>query len=115
MSQTATIRVADLIGSSFAVATDDAMRVHEVIKEKLQKGEVVTLSFEGIDMLTTSFVNPCIAYLYRTFPAEVIEKRLRFEGVFPEDKEKIDRAKERGREFYSDPALFESLLVASDH
>lgn len=115
MTKAATINVADLIGTSFAVATDDAMKVFEVLEKKLQKGEVVTLSFEGVEMLTTSFVNPCIALLYKTISPSVIASRLKFEGIFPEDLEKIKRAMERGAEYFANPELFEPLLVTASH
>lgn len=110
MTKSTTIAIAEFIGSPFAVATEDALRLHREIVRLLADGQNIVLSFDGIEMLTSSFTNPAIGRLYEHFEPAVIDHRLRFTGISSEDQDGIERAKDRGQAFFANPDLFETLL-----
>ena len=56
----------------------DGIIIHDLIKPKLSKGEEVTLSFEGVPALPSSFVNSAFISLLDEFPFDRIKRLLRF-------------------------------------
>lgn len=106
------LSVVGFIGSPFAVAEKDADLLRLELIERLSAGQKVVLDFDGIDMLTTSFINPAIGMLYgSTLTPDRIDALLEFEGVYEEDLERINRAKVRGKEHRAHPELFEGVEV----
>lgn len=109
MGNPITLSVLELIQSPFAVAEDDADNLRHELARRLRAGQRVILDFTGIEMLTTSFVNPAIALLYGSdLPPKAIDTLLSFEGVFEEDMDRIAAAKERGEQLLAHPELFDN-------
>ncbi|MEK9151726.1 MAG: STAS-like domain-containing protein [Patescibacteria group bacterium] len=68
------IRLKEKVGS-FAENKDVARDIRmNIIIPALEKGEMVTLDFQGIDSATQSFVHALISDLIRKYGGEVIEK-----------------------------------------
>ena len=59
---------------------EDGTAVFKRILPVLQEGEQVTVSFEGVDSVPSSFVNAAFIQLLSTFPYEQIKKQLSFEN-----------------------------------
>ncbi|MGB3290319.1 MAG: STAS-like domain-containing protein [Burkholderiaceae bacterium] len=56
----------------------DGIVIHDIIKPKLENGEEVVLSFEGVPSLPSSFVNSALISLLDEMPFERIKSLLRF-------------------------------------
>ena len=62
------IKVYDIIGKSIAISTEDGKKVFEAIKNKMESGEKeIVVSFDGINMLISHFLNESIGELYSYF------------------------------------------------
>lgn len=61
------INVREAIKKSLAVSTDDGKVLYKLIDEALQNKEKVELSFEGIDVLISHFLNEAIGSLYNKY------------------------------------------------
>ena len=62
------IKIFDIIGKNIAISTDDGKKVFEVIKQEIEsKNKDIVVSFEGIDMLISHFLNESIGELYKYF------------------------------------------------
>ncbi len=59
-------------------SVDDGKEVYSIIKLLLDKGDKVELSFDGIDAVTSSFVNSALIQLLDIFPFEYIKNNLMF-------------------------------------
>lgn len=57
---------------------EDGQVVRDVLLEKLAKDDVVTVSFEGVTSVPSSFVNTALISLLNTFPFAEIRRRIRF-------------------------------------
>lgn len=71
------IRITDVVGSSLCVSIEDGARLHEAIVEAFQRGQPVSLSFEGVGRLTTAFLNAAVGQLYNEYNDEEIRSMLR--------------------------------------
>ena len=62
------VRVFDIIGKNIAVSTEDGRKIFEILKGEIEKNKSdVVVSFKGIDMLISHFLNESIGKLYITF------------------------------------------------
>jgi len=62
------IKIHDIIDKNIAISTDDGQKVFEVIKKEIEGGnENIKISFDGIDMLISHFLNESIGELYSHF------------------------------------------------
>ena len=62
------INIKDIIEKNIAISTDDGKKVFNKIKKGLEdKEKSIEISFDGIDMLISHFLNESIGKLYITF------------------------------------------------
>lgn len=62
------IKIHDIINKNIAISTEDGKKVFEILKNEIEKGESsIVLSFAGIDMLISHFLNESIGELYSYF------------------------------------------------
>lgn len=57
---------------------DDGAVINKILLEKMNEGEKVTLSFKGIDSVSSSFVNTALIVLLNHFTFEQIKNSVRF-------------------------------------
>jgi hypothetical protein len=73
------IIVADHLGRCYS--NEDGQKLYDLIKRELQYGNKVTVSFEGIDTVTSSFVNSALIELLNDHSFETIKAFIKFEGT----------------------------------
>ena len=71
-----TIRVLDVVPRTFN--NEDGREVHDAIREALAREEVVTLSFDGVDSVPSSFINSALITLLGELSFDDVRRRLRF-------------------------------------
>lgn len=103
------IEIADFIGVPFAIATDDGEKLGEKLRELLTAGETVELSLRGLEVITSSFVNPAIGTLYGCLDARDIESQLQISDASPSDTFLIDQVKKQARAYYAQPEAFDHV------
>lgn len=62
------VKIRDIIDKNIAISTEDGKKVFEILKNKIEKNESdVVVSFKGVDMLISHFLNESIGELYSYF------------------------------------------------
>ena len=62
------VKIYDVIGKNIAISTEDGKKIFETLKNEIEKNEShIVVSFEGIDMLISHFLNESIGELYSYF------------------------------------------------
>lgn len=64
--------------TKFCYTNDDGERILNLVKPYMDKGEKITVSFEGVDSITSSFVNSAFIELLGAYPFEYIRSNLTF-------------------------------------
>src|ERR1041385_7435628 len=102
MNEPILIRVVDVIGRPLAVDTTDGQRVHDKISPMIEQDKKVVLSFEGISMVITAFLNAAIGQLYGEFPDKV-DSLLTVEGLLPVFQSTLDKSRELAKSYFKEP------------
>lgn len=81
------IRALDIVPQCYT--QDDGHKVFKVLLPKLQQGERVELSFEGVETVPSSFVNTSLIRLLDVIPFERIKTNLSFTNTTKQINEMI--------------------------
>ena len=74
-----TIKILDYVSQAYN--GDDGQVIHDILLQNMQEHTVVTLSFDGIDSVPSSFVNSALISLLDTFSFAHIKNVLRFSST----------------------------------
>jgi len=104
------ILVSEIINSNIAVATDSGELVFDKISTLLDKNELIELSFFGISIITTAFLNAAIGQLYsKNYESNFLNEHLKLKDIQEEDIPLFKMVVERAKEYFSNKENFEQL------
>lgn len=110
-----TLQVHQLFGS-VCVDTDDGTTLCGLLRDALSKGEQVTLDFNEVATLTSSFLNAAVGCLYSSFSADDLERRLLWKGLDDTDEGILRLVMKNAALFYeADQEQREIMTAASTH
>ena len=101
------ISLVEVIENKFCTASDDGEKVHIKIAEALGRGDRVQISFQGVEDLTSAFLNAAVGQLYGEFPEDKLRSVLLPPlEASPEDLALLKRVVDRAKAFFQDPERF---------
>lgn len=103
MNEPIIVRVADLVGGSRAVDAADGEKVFEKILPVIQGGRMVQLSFDGITMVITAFLNTAIGKLYGVLSEDQVDRMLEVRDLLAPFELSLEKSIEWSKAFYRDP------------
>ena len=102
-----TVSLTKVIGNKFCTASDDGDKVHAAIVEAISRGDRVQISFEGVEDLTSAFLNAAVGQLYGEFAEDKLRSVLLPPvGASAEDLALLKRVVDRAKDFFQDPERF---------
>ena len=110
------INVKDIINNTIAMSTEDGKKLFEVLYENLKQSKRIELSFEGIDMLISHFLNESIGKLYEKFDNwDILDKSIEYQEIDGDDlellKEKvIPTAKNHFNDVIKTDSIIQSII-----
>lgn len=82
------INVKDVITNTIAMSTEDGEKLFDVLYENLKQSKKIELSFDGIDMLISHFLNESIGKLYSKFDNwNILDKSIVYKDIDSDDLE----------------------------
>jgi phosphatidylserine/phosphatidylglycerophosphate/cardiolipin synthase-like enzyme len=81
------IRALDIVAQCYSNA--DGQKIYEAVYDYVARGEEVTVSFDGVDAVPSSFVNTAFIALLEHFPFQRIRETLSFSKTTPQINEMI--------------------------
>jgi len=107
MSKQISMRVFEIVGSEYCVASDDGQKVYEQIAIAIKTGQTINLSFIKVKSLTSAFLNTAIGQLYGSFSEEQIKKSLSISDMDQNDLLLLKRVVDTAKQYFKDPKRFE--------
>jgi|SRR6056297_556237 len=101
------LKIQQIIGSDAAVATESGDKVFQEINNFLKNGFSVELDFEGVEIMTTAFLNAAIGQLYSgDYTSEVLNSNIKIINVAEDDKILFKKVIDRAKEYFQDQKKF---------
>lgn len=108
MSKPIELRIVEIAGSEFCLASDDGQKVHDAIVAEFREGRKVRLSFKAVEALTSAFLNVAIGQLYGEFTEARIKADLSVADTSQDDLVLLKRVVDRAKEFFAAPNQFQT-------
>lgn len=89
--------ITDIIKSEYAVSPEDGRIIYDIIKKEITKKNEIILDFEGIDIMTTAFLNNAIGALYKNFEKEQLNLYISMTNISNSDLVLVKKAIERAK------------------
>ena len=109
------IKVIDVIGKDICVSSEDGEKLHEQIKLSLQKDDTTEISFSGIKMIISVFLNTAIGQLYGEFSEDEIRKKLKVNDIEQEDVELLGRVVTNAKRYYKNSKEYDKAWEDSNN
>lgn len=107
MKDKISIKVFEVVGSSFCVSADDGQVVHDQIAAAFRSGRGAVLSFLNVTSLTSAFLNTAIGQLYGEFAEEQIRECLSVVDMENDDLGLLQRVVDTAKRYFKDPKRFD--------
>jgi len=109
MNPSVTLKIFEIVGSEYCVASDDGQKVYDQIALALDKGLKVQLSFQNVERLTSAFLNVAIGQLYGKYPEDRLSESLSATEIEPDDRALLKRVTDTAKLYFKDPARFNQI------
>ena len=110
MDKSEKIRLFSIVGHGICIDSEDGERVYDLILEALREGKNIEISFDGVEDITSLFLNAAIGQLYdpRLGFSEELKNRLSVADISPQNSLILKHSVDRAKEYYKNPERFHS-------
>ena len=81
------VKVVDIVGTAVCVSDEAANKLLSFLEDNIQQNRKVLLSFDGVKMLISRFMNVGIGRLYKSIDANHIQQYLEYTDMDKDDLE----------------------------
>ena len=73
MDNIPTVKLAEMFDKKYAISLEDAEKLYSILKTSLDEKKKVIISFEGIELLITAFLNASFGKLFKDYAEKDID------------------------------------------
>lgn len=103
------INIFKLLNSPFAVSTEEGELLFSKIEDAFSKEYQVTLDFDNIEIIVSTFLNASIGQLYGKFTTEYIQNNLSLKNMSDDDLDILKLVTDRAKEYFQDKNRFDNI------
>ena len=102
------LKIYDIVQGDTAVSTAEGNAVYQQINDHLKNNHVVQIDFEGINFLTTAFLNAALGQLYSNqYSSAFLNEHLRIKNVPKSKESSFEMVIKRAKEYFGNEKGFE--------
>lgn len=109
------IKITDHISLNKGITPDEAEPLYEMEMNAFRAGQKVVLDFEGVEMLTTAFLNVIIGNLYKDYTSEELKLKLGLEHLDEATAIRIKKVTTNAKSFYNDEKDYSKVIEEVIH
>jgi len=111
--ETMNVNIRDIIESEIAISPRTGDILYHYLDTAISKGEKIVLDFEGIEMMTTAFLNVAIGQLYHKYKPEELNTSISLKNIQKEDISLFQKVISRAKDYFRDQKSFNQKM--NDH
>lgn len=96
------VNIKELINSDTALTPDTGSIVFSLLDKALISKEIIELDFNGIEVITSAFLNAAIGQLYSKFKSDELNEYLKVKNLAVEDRALLRKVISRAKEYFND-------------
>ena len=87
------------------ITSDDGEALNKVVRDTLNRGEVLELDFSGASVFASPFFNASIGALLEHYSPDDLNTRLTFRGLSAENQLLLRRVIKNARQYFAEPTV----------
>jgi len=103
------IDLTTIVGTNFYVASEDGDKVFTVVRDSINRGDKINISFGKAKVVTSAFLNSAFGRLYGVYKEPEIENHLSFTNLTNNYSELLNATKELAKKYYTKPEAFKNV------
>lgn len=107
------LNIFNTIDSKIAVSSKDGDKVFKIIQKLLVKKTKITIDFNNIQLITSSFLNSAIGQLYSEFKPTILKKYIKFKNISNEDKDLLKQVALHAEKFFKNKEIYNQNIKAA--
>ena len=104
------ISVLEIAGHSLCVASKDGDKLFERIVREVENGNHVVISFLGVKLLTSAFLNNGIGCLYEKFSEDKIRNSLKVVDIEQDDLSLLRGVVNNAKRYFKNPQRYDRAI-----
>ena len=104
------IPIKELVGSDSAISTEDGNELFQRIDEALKNEASIQISFKGIKLITTAFLNAAIGQLYGKYEGRTLNQKLEILDMDNTDLEILKKVVEAAKKYFENKESFNKSI-----
>ena len=109
------VSVFEVVGSSCCIDPDDGEKVYKLASVEISAERPVTLCFQRVLLLTTSFLHVAVGRLYNgKLDWEKVDSLLKYKHLSPDDMTMWDDVIDNAKQFYTDRRKYRESVQKAD-
>jgi hypothetical protein len=104
------LNLKEIINSDTALSPDAGSVIFSLINRGLLEKQDVRLDFNGIEVVTSAFLNAAIGQLYSKFESKDLNEHLKIINLPIEDKALLRKVIERAKDYFQDQKSFDERM-----
>jgi len=103
------ISVLEIIEKDKAISVVDGEKLFKYLKKHLQKDESINVSFKGIKMVISAFLNTAIGKLYRDFTKDTINSKLHIDNLKSDSQSLLKEIQDYAPKYYKNRKKYNKI------
>ena len=105
-----TIKLNDFISCKKGITPDDGEPIYNAIMDSFKNNRSVILDFDGVEMMTTAFLNVVIGNLYKDYSSDQLKSLLDFSNLPASIAIRIKKVTDNAKLFYKDQEKYTKII-----
>ncbi|WP_420576740.1 STAS-like domain-containing protein [Ekhidna sp.] len=104
------LNIEEIIGGTKAISSEDGDLVFNKVKPLLEKGEAVSIDFENIELIVSTFLNASVGQLYGSFSSDYIKDHFSVLNMVDDDLRILQKVVTRAKQYFANRESFSSSV-----
>lgn len=102
--------VSHIIEKDLCISAEDGDKIYHLVESSLDKGQSVTLNFEGVEMIISAFLNAAVGKLLQKYSYNFLKEHLWFTNLRESDRDLLERVIENAQSYFANPKRMDKFL-----
>ncbi len=108
--KTIKILITELVGSDSAISTEDGDKLFQRIDKALKNEALIQISFKGIKLITTAFLNAGVGQLYGKYEGDTLNQKIEILDMESTDLEILKKVVEAAKKYFQNKESFNKTI-----
>lgn len=104
------LKIKDILDSDSALTPSSGELIYNALESEISLRNQISLDFQGIEIITSAFLNSAIGRLYSKYSSKELNDLLSITNINSDDLQLLKKVIERAKEYFKDQKSFNEKM-----